>query len=78
MTLTTSRGKTFDADFAARGMNGLHIRLSDPRPLAEIAADFDGLTHLSGERSFDGPFALTSLTRDPRTGRVALTLGKEA
>lgn len=78
MTLTTSRGKTFDADFAALGLTGLHIRLTDPRPLSEIAADFDGLTHLTGDRGFDGPFALTAIIRDPRTGRITLTLGKEA
>lgn len=78
MTLTTSRGRTFNADYAAPGRTGLHIRLDDPRPLAGIAADFDGVERLEGDRGFDGPFALTSISRDPRTGRVTLTLGKEA
>ena len=78
MTITTSRGGTFEADWAAPGRTGLHIRLDDPRPLSLIAADFDGVDRLSGERGFDGPFLLTAVFRDPRSGRVTLTLGKEA
>lgn len=78
MTLTTSRGGTFDVDYAAPGRTGLHIRLEDPRPLSAIAADFDGLDRLSTDRAFDGPYALMSIRRDPRTDRVTLTLKKEA
>lgn len=78
MTLTTSRGQTLEADFALPAHNRLHIRLADERPLHEIAAEIDMLESLTADgQELTGPFLLTALILDERTGRVTATLRKE-
>lgn len=78
MTLTTSRGRTLEADYALMTRAGLRLRLRDPRPLSEIAADLDLLDALTGDEAFDGPFRLTSLHRDDPAGRVSASLERGA
>lgn len=86
MKLTTSNGKTFDVDsaFGPISTGDMVIRLHDHRRLPEIASDFDGCdqfhreSETEGNMDFDGYTALTAISRDTRSGRVTLTLEKEA
>lgn len=82
MTITTSRGKSFPADWAwapAGPREGLMLQIDDPRPLSEIAADFEGCESLhrasetEGDMDFEGYTRLTAILRAPG-GAAQLTL----
>ena len=82
MTVTTSKGKTFDIDWmwGPAGAHGdLMLEYADTRPMAEIAADFEGVDHFhresetEGDRDWDGYTHLRSVVRSGR-GKVQLTL----
>ncbi len=86
MQITTSRGKTFDVRFIStliRIRKKLTIEIEDVRPLAEIAADFDGLetiekteTERDGVKTiYEGFTHLVSVTRNAEhEDHVRLTL----
>lgn len=85
MTVTTSRGKTFPADWAwapAGADQGLMLQIRDARPLSAIAADFEGCEAIrresaeEGDMAFDGYTALTGIQRVP--GGARITLGRES
>lgn len=71
-TITTSKGKTYTviSAWAPSVIDGsCGIQLLDARRLPEIAAEFDGLTHIhfsdsqTGEYDFDGYTQLVSIRR---------------
>lgn len=77
MTLTLNPGGPVDVERAALfPVTGrLHVRLVDPRPLAQVAAAFEGVAAVAFDgQTCDGPFDLTGLYRDGREGQVSLTL----
>ncbi len=87
MKLKTSKGKTFEVDWVlsfSRDSSKVMIEYHDARPLAEIAADFDGLesfTHnervgLGAWHTLKGFTELVGITRDAGTDYVRLTLYK--
>ena len=85
-TLTTSKGKTYEnVNYAWAPLHdgSCGISLEDSRPLHEIAAEFDGLTHMhyadtaTGEYDFDGYTRLTAI-RKQQDGRVFIRLVKGA
>lgn len=87
MTLTTDRGKTFEVAWAWAPVgedDDLMFALTDARPLAEIAADFEGCKrfHRTSELEqplevdYDGYTRIRSIVRQKRD-RVQLTLMKE-
>ena len=83
MTITTSKGKKFDVNFAhaptTRG--NCIIELLDSRAAVEIAKDFEGLEWLKreseeqGNEVYEGYSYLQSITRKP-SGVVLLSLAK--
>lgn len=84
MTITTSRGKTFPADWAwgpVGPRQELRMAIIDPRPLSEIAADFEGCERFrrqsdtEGDLDFDGYTRLTGAMRQP-SGSVQLILAR--
>lgn len=85
MTITTSREKTFDVDWAwgpvgERGQ--LMIQYADERLLSEIAKDFEGLESISrkdeneGNAMYTGYSRLVSIVRHGE--KVQLALEREA
>lgn len=82
MTITTSRGKTFPAEWAwgpVGPQEQLMLQIRDERPLSEIAADFEGCdrihrqSDLEGDLDFEGYTALRAIQRTPE-GAVRLTI----
>lgn len=82
MTLTTSKGKTFDIEWmwGPVGQNeDLMLECADERPLSEIAADFEGCdsfyreSDTEGDMDWTGYTGLRSIVRSGR-GKVQLTL----
>lgn len=70
MTVTTSKGQTFPAQWMYQGPLGeLRLQLEDPRRLPDIAADFDGCDRFlresdeEGNLEFVGYTALTGILR---------------
>lgn len=89
MKIETSKGKTFDIEFICspfRDGSKAIIELEDARPLAEIAADFDGLKSIKKTGSgrddkavyemYEGFSQLVGIQRDMAAGSVRLTLAK--
>lgn len=70
MILETSREKTYTAVWADVASSGvMYAQIVDSRPLAEIAAEMDGLEWLmrkdenQGDKRFEGYNHLTEVTR---------------
>lgn len=87
MKITTSRGKTFDINWAwvsTRRGDSLMIELKDDRPMAEIAADFDGVETFESKDEkkpnvkevYTGYTKLIIMSRDNADGVIRLTLEK--
>lgn len=90
MKIETSKGKTFNIECICsplRDGSKAIIEMEDERPLAEIAADFDGLESIkktvSGRNDkavyemYEGFSRLVGIQRDMASGSVRLTLAKE-
>lgn len=90
MKIETSKGKNFNIEFICsplRDGSKAIIEMEDARPLAEIAADFDGLESIkktvSGRNDkvvyemYEGFSRLVGIQRDMASGSVRLTLAKE-
>lgn len=84
MTITTSRGKTFDVNWAWADGEMLRIELADQRNIAEIAEDFDGVERVErrdeneGDAVYEGYTMLTMVAKDMRKGTAQLNMIKEA
>lgn len=83
MTVTTDKGLTYPIDWMwARSPAELMFRLDDPRPLPQIAADFDGchrlerLSPTEGNILYEGYRTLVAIKRDRDDG-VLVTLSAE-
>ena len=87
MTVTTSRGKTFEIDWMWGPMMNtgeMMLQLEDTRPMAEIAADFDGVrtfhreSELEGDRDYEGYTRIVSIARvsGGQQGRVQITFDR--
>ncbi len=84
MTITTSRGQTFDVNWAwaSHTKKQLRIELNDTRCIADIAADFDGLETISrksdteGDKLYEGYNRLTAVLQNTASGTVQLILEK--
>lgn len=88
MQITTSKNKVFSVEFIGalfRDGSRVMIELADERPLAEIAADFDGLESIKAEKEvskttakvyemYEGYGKLVSIQRNKAVGTVRLTL----
>lgn len=88
MTVKTSRGKTFEINWAwCRNLRGdqMMIELKDDRPMAEIALDFDGVEtfEIQNEKNpnvkevYTGYTRMVIMSRDNADGVIRLTLAKE-
>lgn len=86
MKLETSKGKTFDIRVictSLRSPNKVLIELEDSRPLADIAAEFDGLDMLRAIETenvyqvYEGFSKLVGIQRNTDAGTVRLTLEKD-
>lgn len=86
MTITTSRGKTFESAWAdtVRTTGELMIEIADDgRLLSAIALDFEGLDAVTrtadgqAEIQYDGYSSLAGMTRDAVSRSVLITLRKE-
>lgn len=82
MQLKTSRNNIYTVDWIDTvSTGGVFMQMMDARPLAEIAAEFDGLTWLErydenqGDKRFDGYGELVMIKR-PEAGVVVLKLEK--
>lgn len=84
MTVTTSKGKTFDIDWmwGPVGVNeDLMLEYSDDRNLSKIAKDFEGCdsfhreSDTEGDRDWTGYTDIRSIMRSGR-GKVQITLMK--
>lgn len=86
-TIMTNRGTKHSINWiltTARNANKLVIDLKDERPLAEIAADFDGLETFTKtddnkpgvKEVYEGYSGLVSIQRNGEAGTVRLTLEK--
>lgn len=89
MKIKTPAGKEFKIDIicnALRNPNRVMIVLKDDRPLAEIAADFDGLKTITKtdenkpgvKEVYEGYSSLVGVSRNTADGTVRLMLEKEA
>lgn len=86
MTITTSRGQTFNVNWAwaQEDENRLMIELPETRSIGEIAADFDGLEKIDrrseseGDRVYEGYDALTRVIKDTDKGTALLTMERSA
>lgn len=85
MTLTTSKGRTFDVSWAwapAGEYGGLMLEYEDGRKISEIAADWEGCSHIhresetEGNADYEGYTVLRIIARQ-RSGSVQITLQKE-
>lgn len=79
MTITTSAGKTYTADYCYAGSGRCVLQLPDcQRRLSRVAAEFEGLEWLEtdGGKRFEGYNALEALQR--LRGGVHIVLVKEA
>lgn len=82
MTITTSKGQTFDVLWCWGPLSDgtLMLALHDPRPLWEIAHDMDGLTRierkseLEGDVTYEGYSELTAISRNAQTDEITITL----
>lgn len=82
MTITTSKGKTYNVNWAwALASNGkCLIEMPDPRLLSEIAREFEGverierLSDTEGDMVWEGYTVLSSIRRSDRNGAVILEL----
>lgn len=88
MQITTSKDKVFNVEFIGallRDGSRMIIELADERPLAEIAADFDGLESIKAEKEvskttakvyemYEGFTKLVGIQRNKAAGTVRLTL----
>lgn len=85
MILETSREKTYTAVWADVASSGvMYAQIVDPRPLAEIAAEMDGLKWLmrrdenQGDKEFKGYNHLTEVTRiTAEVVKIAIKKGDE-
>ena len=84
MTLTTSKGKTFDIEWMwgpVGPSEDLMLEYADDRPLSKIAKDFEGCksfhreSDTEGDMDWTGYTGLRSISRSAR-GKVQLTLYK--
>ena len=85
MKITTSKGKTFDANWIwgpLRGTNQLMIDMKDGRRISEIAQDFEGVDRIvktderrGVEESYTGYTQLEGIVRENATGTVRITMG---
>lgn len=75
MTITTSRGKTFDIDWMWGPVSiadDVMMQYHDDRAIAEIAADFEGVEHFhresetEGNKDYDGYTVIQSISRHQR------------
>lgn len=76
MTLTTSRNKTYNviyADGPTRLGGTVMIRLPDPRPILQIAAEFDGLESFRREDMNQGGKEWTGYTQLVAVRRMSET-----
>lgn len=89
MKITTSKGKTLDANwaFGPTGESGsLMIELPDKRPISAIAADFEDISKIEKTDEtkpgvteiYDGYTELVNVQRNKRNGSVLVKLEKEA
>lgn len=85
MTLTTSKGRTFDVSWAWAPENAdgdLMIEYSDNRKISDIAEDWEGCSHIhresetEGNKDYEGYTVLRIIARQ-RSGSVQITLQKE-
>ena len=86
MTVTTSKGKTFDIDWMwgpVGEAEDLMLQLRDGRTIAEIAADFEGCdlfyrrSDTEGDMEFAGYTSVVSAARVRRGGKEAVQLTLE-
>lgn len=86
MTITTSRGKTFEASWAetVRTTGELLIDISDDgRLLSSLALDFEGIDSVTRTEDgqtpvqYEGYSILAGMTRDAVSHSVLITLRKE-
>lgn len=88
MQITTNRGKTFDVTFIGalnRFAYRVLIEMKDDIPLADLAADFDGLTTITKtdadrpgvKEVFEGFTRLTGMQHNKQAGTIRLTLEKD-
>lgn len=75
MTITTSRKLTYTVDWIDSPLSSpetLLLEMTDPRPIAQIVPEFDGLTRIErkdanqGDKVFDGYAALVGISRQPK------------
>lgn len=90
MTITTSKGKVLDIEWAWApvGMfKDMMLQFRDDRPLSEIVADFEGCEHFrrqseeEGDMDFDGYTAVKSIVRpfyETDHAVVQLTMARSA
>lgn len=85
MTIRTSSGKTLEINYIWPDSNGrVMIELKDDRPLAEIAADFEGVKTLTKtdakkpgiEEVYTGYTNLIAVSRDNYEGVTRLIIKK--
>lgn len=85
MQIKTSKGKTYEANFAfAPTTDGnCMVEIVDKRPIAEIAAEFDGVGKITredadeGKAEYEGYTVLTSVVRNVQRGTVLIGMAKE-
>ena len=90
MQITTSKNKVFSVEFIStllKDHGRVIIELADERPLAKIAADFDGLESIKAEKEvskttakvyemYEGFSQLVSIQRNKSAGTVRITIEK--
>ncbi len=84
MTITTSKGQTFEVMWCWGPLSDgtLMLALYDPRPLWEVARDLDGLTRidrkseLEGDATYEGYVELVAIVRDVFASKTTVTLRK--
>lgn len=82
MTITTSKGQTFEVIWCWGPLSDgtLMLALKDDRPLWEIAEELDGLTRIErksrdeGDATYEGYSELTAIILGVRNGEVTVTL----
>lgn len=86
MTLTTSKGKTVDANWAwapANENGDLMIEYADPRKISEIAPDWDGCAIIHRQSDTEGNAVYEGYTdiriiSKMKNGAVQITLRRES
>lgn len=85
MKITTNKGKTYEVNFAFAPTTGGNcmVEIKDTRPMAEIAAEFEGVEKMirededEGNAVYEGYTMLVSIVRNVQRGTVLLGMAKE-